>query len=77
MLVGVPKNATTTLHCNYAVWLHVFNACAMLTTHWLCRQVWWIDPVGAILISCYIVWTWIGIASEQMNLMVCRHLLGP
>ena len=27
--------------------------------------------MGAILISCYIVWTWIGIASEQMNLMVC------
>jgi len=36
--------------------------------------VWWVDPVGAILISCYIVWTWIGIASEQMDLMVCyRH----
>lgn len=33
-------------------------------------MVWWIDPVGAILISCYIVWSWIGIAREQMNQMV-------
>ena len=39
-----------------------------------CRDVWWIDPVGAILISCYIVWAWIGIASEQMDLMVRRLL---
>lgn len=40
---------------------------------WLCfacRVVWWVDPVGAILISCYIVWSWIGIAREQMNQMV-------
>ena len=37
---------------------------------WHGRKVWWVDPVGAILISCYIVYTWIGIASEQMDLMV-------
>lgn len=34
------------------------------------RDVWWVDPVGAILISCYIVWSWVSIAKEQMNQMV-------
>lgn len=42
-----------------------------------CREVWWVDPVGAILISCYIVWSWIFIAQEQMNQMVRMLSLKP
>ncbi len=30
-------------------------------------SLWWADPVGAILISVYIVWTWIETATEQVK----------
>ena len=31
---------------------------------------WWADPIGAIIISVYIVWTWIETATEQINMLV-------
>jgi cation diffusion facilitator family transporter len=31
---------------------------------------WWADPLGAIIISVYIVWTWIETATEQINMLV-------
>ena len=30
------------------------------------RKVWWIDPVGAILISFYIIWSWALICKSQV-----------
>ena len=30
------------------------------------RKVWWIDPAGAIVISLYIVWSWMVICKGQV-----------
>lgn len=34
------------------------------------RKVWWIDPAGAILISLYIVWSWLLICKNQVEKIV-------
>ena len=34
------------------------------------RKVWWIDPAGAILISCYIIWSWMLICKSQVRFMI-------
>ena len=31
------------------------------------RKVWWIDPAGAILISMYIIWSWMLICKSQVR----------
>jgi divalent metal cation (Fe/Co/Zn/Cd) transporter len=33
-------------------------------------KVWWIDPAGGILISCYILWRWYEISLEQVRNIV-------
>ena len=32
------------------------------------EKVWWIDPAGAILISCYIIFSWGMISKSQVTL---------
>lgn len=70
----VPAHSSTYLfqygQCHPVMLSPPREECAEAGTRGSCRVVWWVDPVGAILISCYIVWSWIGIASEQMNQMV-------
>lgn len=34
------------------------------------RDAWWVDPVGAILISLVIIYRWIGIINEQVKKIV-------
>lgn len=43
------------------------NPDACLST---CSNLWWVDPVGAVLLSAYIIWCWTEIGTEQINLMV-------
>lgn len=46
----------------------VFNTFSMifpLVGHWL--KVWWMDPVGALLLSCYIVYSWAQTALLHIN----------
>uniref|UniRef100_A0A7S0MQG6 Cation efflux protein cytoplasmic domain-containing protein n=1 Tax=Pyramimonas obovata TaxID=1411642 RepID=A0A7S0MQG6_9CHLO len=33
-------------------------------------KVWWLDPVGALVISMYIIWCWVTIGQEQVNFVV-------
>ena len=32
------------------------------------QKVWWFDPVGAILISLYIIWSWMCILKGQVSI---------
>ena len=41
----------------------------------LSRKVWWIDPVGAIVISLYIIFSWLSILTGQVCHPVCCQLL--
>jgi divalent metal cation (Fe/Co/Zn/Cd) transporter len=36
------------------------------------KKCWWADPVGAIIISIYIIATWIGMIREQSNKLIGR-----
>ena len=37
------------------------------------HKVWWFDPVGAILISAYIIWSWACILKGQVSSQTCLH----
>ncbi len=51
------------------------NVVAILTgaaaSYW--REGWWIDPVGGILISLYIIYSWGAICKEQVSCIVVAH----
>jgi Co/Zn/Cd efflux system component len=51
------------------------NVVAILTgaaaSYW--REGWWIDPVGGILISLYIIYSWGAICKEQVNCIAAVH----
>ncbi len=51
------------------------NVVAILTgaaaSYW--REGWWIDPVGGILISMYIIYSWGAICKEQVNCIAAAH----
>lgn len=36
----------------------------------LCR---WVDPVGAIVISLYIVWRWVVMCKGQVRMLMCMY----
>lgn len=38
------------------------------------QKVWWFDPVGAILISIYIIWSWMCILKGQARTPTTRLL---
>ena len=40
------------------------------------QKVWWFDPVGAILISAYIIWSWACILKGQVLSLTPLHLWG-
>ena len=37
------------------------------------QKVWWFDPVGAILISAYIIWSWACILKGQVHPLTTLH----
>jgi len=39
------------------------------------QKVWWFDPVGAILISLYIIWSWMCILKGQVSPQSVPHAL--
>ena len=51
------------------------NVVAILTgaaaSYW--REGWWIDPVGGILISLYIIYSWGAICKEQVSCIAVAH----
>lgn len=51
------------------------NVVAILTgaaaSYW--REGWWIDPVGGILISLYIIYSWGAICKEQVGCIAAAH----
>ncbi len=51
------------------------NVVAILTgaaaSYW--REGWWIDPVGGILISLYIIYSWGAICKEQVSCIAAAH----
>ena len=40
----------------------------------LSRKCWWIDPLGGILVSLYIIWSWVVICMGQASLRSCSSL---
>ncbi len=43
---------------------------AALLASWRHAQLWWTDAVGAIVVSLYIIWSWLGLANEQIGRLV-------
>ncbi|GMH32244.1 hypothetical protein BSKO_00078 [Bryopsis sp. KO-2023] len=57
-------------HLNDVLSNTVAIAAAAIATNVKPKTLWWIDPVGGILISAYIVWSWIKLARTQVDKII-------
>lgn len=50
-----------------------FSALAFASLTRIKQETWWFDPLGGILISCYIIHSWCMTALEQVHMLVGRQ----